>query len=711
MMRISDPREAIRAYTARGWRVLPCEYASKAPLGFLAPRGVYSATLDAERLIAALDAAGVREFNVGIATGRASDLVVLDVDPRNGGVESLNRLEREIGPLPATYTVRTGGGGLHLYFRVPEDWTGEVRSIPDLLPGLELKGDGAYVIAPPSLHPSGRLYEILSDGDLAPAPLALLRYRPARRIEIAGIQFVIPEGMRNTELARIAGSLRAQGLPGDAIYAAIVPINEQYCRPKLPDEELRRIAFGMERYPPVDPEKILGDLDHARIAASLLRPCWRYVRGMGWFRYRNGVWRPAEESELRVEVGAALRDFYEAAAEAEKDEARKERLRDLVREVAGGYRRREFIGDLRGLLIADPDRLNRGEGLLNAANGLVDLRTGSLLPHDPERLITVQAPVQFDPEARAPRFEAFLREIFLGDADLISFILRLFGMMILGGNPERVFVVFWGDGRNGKSTLLKTLKAVLGDYVGSIPWAEIVEERNVEPGRASPYLAAMVGRRIAMITEPPKEVRFSAATIKALTGNDVLAVRPLYGRPFEFCPEFTPIILTNHRPALDGLDHALWDRMLLVPFVYQVPEDKKIPHYERELLPEAPGILRMLVDGAREYLEGGLRPPETVRAATRDLRLDDPLYRFIATCLERDPRAATPFAEIQRAAQQFFADEGAPSPTTLALALQRAGFRKQHTRAGRAYRGCRLRGEFTQMGFSPDGENPDMWEA
>jgi putative DNA primase/helicase len=711
MMRISDPRAAIRAYVARGWRVLPCEYAGKSPLGFLAPRGVYSATLDAERLVAALDAAGVHEFNVGIATGRASGIVVLDVDPRHGGEESLALLEREIGPLPATYTVRTGGGGLHLYFRVPEDWTGEVRSIPDLLPGLELKGDGAYVIAPPSLHPSGNLYEILTDGDLAPAPLALLRRRPARRIDIAGVQFVIPEGMRNTELARYAGSLRAQGLPGEAIYVAIVPLNEQYCRPKLPDEELRRIAFGMERYPPVDPEKVLGDLDHARIAASLLRPRWRYVRGIGWLRYRNGVWRSAEESELRVEVGSALRDFYEAAAEAEKDEARRGRLRDLVREVAGGYRRREFIGDLRGLLIADPDRMNRGESLLNVANGMVDLRTGSLLPHDPERLITVQAPVEFNPEARAPKFEAFLQEIFLGDADLIAFILRLFGMMILGGNPERVFVVFWGDGRNGKSTLLKTMKAALGDYVGSIPWAEIVEERHVEAGRASPYLASMVGRRIAMITEPPEAVRFSASTIKSLTGNDVLAVRPLYGRPFEFCPEFTPIVLTNHRPSLDGLDHALWDRMLLVPFVYQVPDDKKIPHYERVLLQEAPGILRMLVDAAREYLQSGLRPPEIVRAATRELRLDDPLYRFIAMCLERDPRAATPFAEIQRAAQQFFGDEGAPSPQALTRALQRAGFQKQHTRAGKIYRGCRLRGEFTQMGFSPDGENPDMWEV
>jgi len=711
MVKINDPRAALRAYAARGWRVLPCEYAGKAPLGFLAPRGVYSATLDAERLIAALDAAGIREFNVGIATGRVSGIVVLDVDPRHGGEGSLALLEREIGPLPSTYTVRTGGGGLHLYFRIPEDWTGEVRSIPDLLPGLELKGDGAYVIAPPSLHPSGRLYEILSDGDLAPAPLALLRRRPARRIDIAGVRPVIPEGMRNVELARLAGMLRALGYDGEAIFAALMRLNVMRCDPPLDEEEVRRIAFGMERYPPVDPEKVLGDLDHARIAASLLRPRWRYIRGIGWFRYRNGVWRSAEESELRVEVGAALRDFYEAATEAEKDEARKERLRDLVREVAGGYRRREFIGDLRGLLIADPDRLNRGEGLLNVANGLVDLRTGSLLPHDPERLITVQAPVEFDPEARAPRFENFLREIFLGDADLIAFILRLLGMMILGGNPERVFVVFWGDGRNGKSTLLKTLGGVLGNYMGSIPWAEVVEESRVEPGRASPYLAAMVGRRIAMITEPPKEVRFSAATIKALTGNDVLAVRPLYGRPFEFCPEFTPIVLTNHRPVLDGLDHALWDRMLLVPFIYQVPDDKKIPHYERVLLQEAPGILRMLVDGAREYLQSGLRPPDLVRTATNELRLDDPLYRFIATCLEQDPRAATPFAEIQQAAQQFFGDEGAPSPQALTRALQRAGFRKQHTRAGRVYRGCRLRGEFTQMGFSPDGENPDMWEV
>jgi hypothetical protein len=153
-------------YAARGWLVFPvhtpvnggcscgdptCDHVGKHPR---TEHGFLDATRDVER---------IRDWwekkypsaNIGIATGTASGIVVLDVDPRNGGEASLEELEKKIGPLPRTVAVLTGGGGMHFYFKAEEP----LRCTTDALgPGLDFKADGGYVIAPPSVHPSGESY-------------------------------------------------------------------------------------------------------------------------------------------------------------------------------------------------------------------------------------------------------------------------------------------------------------------------------------------------------------------------------------------------------------------------------------------------------------------------------------------------------------------------------------------------------------------------
>jgi len=146
-----DRLAAARAYLARGWSVVPVEPRGKRPLvpwRRLQTRRASAAEL--ERWFARWP-----DANVAIVTGRLSGLVVLDVDPRHGGAASLDLLEAGQAPLPETPEVLTGGGGRHLYFRHPG---GRVGNRVDLLPGLDLRGDGGCVVAPPSVHPSGRPY-------------------------------------------------------------------------------------------------------------------------------------------------------------------------------------------------------------------------------------------------------------------------------------------------------------------------------------------------------------------------------------------------------------------------------------------------------------------------------------------------------------------------------------------------------------------------
>lgn len=139
-------------YAAKGWYVLPCRPSGKEPL---IPHGVLGATADEDTIRRWWEAWPTA--NVAIATGARSGIVALDVDPRHGGDESLAAITQRYGPLPATLTVLTGGGGRHFYFTHPG---GNVKNASGLggWPGIDLRADGGYVLAPPSIHPSGQAY-------------------------------------------------------------------------------------------------------------------------------------------------------------------------------------------------------------------------------------------------------------------------------------------------------------------------------------------------------------------------------------------------------------------------------------------------------------------------------------------------------------------------------------------------------------------------
>ena len=161
----ANPRLVVAlGYAKRGWAVLACQPRGKAPA---TKHGFKDATTQNSRIVPMWAANG--SANVGIATGGVSGIVVLDVDPRNGGDASLLELERAHGSLPETVSVSTGGGGRHFYFAAPK---GAVRS-GVLADGLDFKADGGYVVAPPSMHPDGGQYRWLNDPartNLAPCP-------------------------------------------------------------------------------------------------------------------------------------------------------------------------------------------------------------------------------------------------------------------------------------------------------------------------------------------------------------------------------------------------------------------------------------------------------------------------------------------------------------------------------------------------------------
>ena len=213
---------------------------------------------------ATTDEAIVRELwarwpdaNVGIVTG-PSDLVVIDVDPKNGGDESFAFLRSEIGPEAfETVTTLTGGGGEHYYFRVGEkrfrNSAGKV-----LGDGIDVRADGGYVVAPPSTHASGGVYawEIgfgLHEREIAPLPDALERKLSQKKTQLTGDAIgveIIPQGRRHETLVSFAGLMRRHGSTADEIESALLVMNEKRCRPQCDLSHMGRIARSVEKYAP-----------------------------------------------------------------------------------------------------------------------------------------------------------------------------------------------------------------------------------------------------------------------------------------------------------------------------------------------------------------------------------------------------------------------------------------------------------------------------
>lgn len=243
-------REALE-YLARGWSVLPIEPAGKRPL-------VRWEELQ-QRLASAAEVRGWLarwpDANLGVVTGAISGLLVLDVDPRHGGAESLSALETGEGPLPPTVEALTGGGGRHLYFAHPG---GVVRNRVGLRPGIDLRGDGGLVVVPPSRHPSGRAYRwrpghAPGEIPLAPLPAWLLHPAGAPR---AGhplatwrerVREPVREGERNSTLASFSGHLLWHGVDPEVATELLLCWNRVHCQPPLSDEEVVRTVESIAR--------------------------------------------------------------------------------------------------------------------------------------------------------------------------------------------------------------------------------------------------------------------------------------------------------------------------------------------------------------------------------------------------------------------------------------------------------------------------------
>jgi putative DNA primase/helicase len=265
---------------------------------------------------------------------------------------------------------------------------------------------------------------------------------------------------------------------------------------------------------------------------------------------------------------------------------------------------------------------------LNTPGGIIDLRTGTLQPADPAKLHTRITRCAPDFTADRSAWLAFLDTTFQGDAELIGWMQRLLGYAALGVVLENILPVFYGaTGANGKTVLLDTVMAILGDYAAPAPKGFLLAGAP----KHDTEIADLAGVRMVVSSETNTGERFDEGKVKLLTGGDRLKARFMRQDFFHFTPSHTVFLMSNHRPEVTAGGSAFWRRIREVPFDHQIPKEQRDGTLKDRLVADhGPAILAWIAEGAAQYAATGLAEPSRVHAATNDYERDtDTVARFV----------------------------------------------------------------------------------
>jgi len=254
--------------------------------------------------------------------------------------------------------------------------------------------------------------------------------------------------------------------------------------------------------------------------------------------------------------------------------------------------------------------------------------------HDRADLITRVLPVLYDPEARAPRWTAFLGEM-LPDVPTRRYV-QTFNGLQLTGIPIQKLLFHYGYGANGKSIFLEVVSRVLGDLSVTLAPETVAGTMERSAQSATPDLARIYGRWAVRIPELPKGVPLRESLVKTLTGGEAIPVRNLFKGAFEFVPVAKAQGSGNGYPTLDGSDYGMMRRLAVVHWPVTIAKERRRDFNEMvdSFTEEWPGILNWLVDGALIYFDEGLVEPDGVEASTAELQSEmDPAGQFRDACV------------------------------------------------------------------------------
>lgn len=629
--------------------------------------------------------------NIGLATGRINGFWVLDVDikkDKNGkiicnGLDTIRELQKEHGRLK-TKLIQTGGGGQHYYFKYDLKPNQKLKNGVELLKGIDTRGDGGYVIAPPSIHESGNHYEPIHDIPPQKAPEWLIKLlkekniivsieekktnKPIKRTDKTSAYGkaaltrqsenvrAAPVGTRNHTLNKAAYSIGRLVAGGEIeMDEALTTLEEAGKDAGLDIHEINNtvnsgISGGMKnpKSAPKPKEKLNLFSNHYHYtdmgnsyrfkdyADKNIKYCYAWN---SWLIWDGTKWQLDDTGEIMTKAKEMINEMYKQAASisSEKEETRKAALKHTM-QTSNSNKIQAFIHLTKNEVPVLHENLDDKPFLLNTQTGTVDLKNGILKEQERKDLLTKR--INFGICKRKPiQWINFLNDIFMGDQNLIRFVQKAAGYSLTGDISEQCMFILYGTGRNGKSTFLNVLSDIFGDYACNTPAETLMIKKN---DTIPNDIARLKGMRFVTAYETEDNKRLAEAKIKALTGGDIITARFMRGEYFQFKPTFKLWLATNHKPRIKGTDEGIWRRIKLIPFNYCVPKDKMDKHLQDKLMAEAEEILTWAIEGTDIWEKEGLGEAEAVTLATNEYRSEsDAIGLFLKEYTEKEVTSIT----------------------------------------------------------------------
>jgi putative DNA primase/helicase len=633
-------------------------------------------------------------------------VIVVDIDNKEEGEYIYRALRKDQLSFHAIKTVR----GYQFFFKDTGKIQGQDSSV--LMAGgfigdYRIAEKGQIVL--PSHNTEGREWVHLAQGELSDMPIYFERLKKSNQEERP---FPIPlhEGGRNNTMYAHACRLVEFGYGQSEVHEITSFLNNYFFIPSLEHREYINTLNSALRYqpsgndyqgpPPTNqtqrneqqqPKFHLTEMGNAERLVHRngqdLRYCIEFEEWMIW----NGrTW--IEDRKKKIER-IAISTFREMLSEASKEEDM-DRRNQLTKWANSSEKSSVFLNSIaraEAMLPISQDELNKDTFKLNCKNGVIDLRTGKLLPHERSMYMTKNTQVEYDPNAKCPTWIQFLESIMKDEKgnvkdEMIQFLQKAIGYTLTGDISEQVVFFLWGTGRNGKSTFINIVKEILGDY-GKQTNSDTFTSKMHEGG-INNDIARLHGSRFVSAVESEDGQKLSESLIKQLTGGEPITARFLRKEFFEFTPEFKIFFTTNHKPIVKGDDEGIWRRLRLIPFTYTVPKEEIDKHLPEKLRKELTGILRWAVEGCLKWQEEGLGEPDEVKNATDEYKEEmDLLSNFLEECCVVLPEAKVQVKDLHKQ-YMTWAEENGEYPMkqrAFSSRLQLRGFQKRKSTGNRTF--------------------------
>jgi putative DNA primase/helicase len=723
--------DAARDYIKRGWRVIPLKQGTKKP----SESQWQKTSIPEDQLTAKF----TKTTNVGVALGPASNgLADIDLD------EALTvTMSGHFLPKTGAIFGRPGKRKAHRLHYVTDETIRRKQFIDEdgtLL--AEIRGNGHQTMMPPSIHPNGERIEWECDGE--PSTLTY------REIEVAtgwlcsasmlARHWSLWTDQHHYLTMHLAGGLLRSGVKVQPVldfvravclYGGDTEIEDRLATvtytadkidageelvtgfPSLAEiigiERVRLLIGWMQIKTPGDGIANTDSGNALRLVAHYgekLRYCHEWER---WLIWNGALWQTDKHEQIMTHARQIPRIISDEAAKATSDD-RTAALNKWAIKSQDAARLSAMVKLARSdvKIVAPVETLDRDPWLFNVANGTVNLRTGGLQSHDPSDMLTKRSPVEFDPRSECPLWMQYLEGLFAGEQReaLIEFAQRLAGYTLTGMTSEHVFVILYGPTGTGKTTFIETMRYIFGDYAGNANAQTFMQKQST--GRASPDIAKLQGARLVTASETEENARMSSALVKRLSGGDRVTASFLYANEFEYDPVMKIWLATNNKPRVSGDDDALFQRMILIPFVVQFRRmPNEIKGLKDHLRREASGILKWAIEGCLQWQSDGLgRPPAVEDAVNEYQHESDQIGLFLDNCCELVGDGSTGSMRLFNRYRTWCEEvnERPFSNRRFKASLETRGFEARHTASGTVWYGIKC--DEAESGYRTQYANP-----